>query len=133
MSKQSLGFTILLIALLASGCAHYRERQALQAREVEMETAIKDNSVCESQGHMFPSKDYTRCRRLLQEKRERAAWEKLQTIDRSQSSGTNPFYQEQAERYRPTAQRGNFKCEQANFAGKDYVRCHVEDREPDGE
>lgn len=85
-----------------------------------IERAQKDHDTCQEEGHQFPSRDYTWCRRALQDERERRVLRGRALVDPDDTgiAADDPLF-------RPTTRRGDFRCEERQTGETRWIDCRV--------
>jgi hypothetical protein len=115
--RGALGLALLFAAL--AGCASLRGRDEARWRA----EARVDDAACTAAGYSFPSHDYTDCRRLQAERRQRKQWSELalaQQLERNRTPTELPVAPPGV--YLPI-DPDRFTCQQAGPADDGWIDC----------
>lgn len=115
----------LLALTLLGGCALFGGHE----HALMLETAVKDDQACVSQGWKYPEPRYVSCRLKLQDDRLHNDWLNLQLMKQTQSQyqpNNVPLPNNPHDVYRPL-NPDYFNCRYVTEAGQDYVLCDEAD------
>lgn len=116
---------LVVVVLATAGCAEMMKERRERSLAREVEVSRKDHARCAEKGYEFPSDSYINCRKSFIDQREREVWEDYQMMDDSADGNAGGMNRN---RFRPTTERGDFRCFRTSAGELSYIKCETRDR-----